>query len=86
MSGIKNISMSKEKNNINSGRRIHMKRYIPKIIVTILLVALCLPLNIVISNAASKDAKNVRSAYASVLKKKKYLNNQEKPCEYATFM
>ena len=50
-----------------------MKRYIPKIIVTILLVALCLPLNIVISNAASKD---VRSAYASVLKKKKYLNNQ----------
>ena len=34
-----------------------MKRYIPKIIVTILLVALCLPLNIVISNAASKDAK-----------------------------
>ena len=53
-----------------------MKRYISKIIVTILLAALCLPLNIVMSNAASKDAKNVRSAYASVLKKKKYLNNQ----------
>lgn len=67
--------MSK-KNNIYSGRRIHMKRYISKIIVTILLAALCLPLNFVISNAASKDTKNVRSAYASVLKKKKYLNNQ----------
>ena len=46
MSGIKNISMSKEKNNIYSGRRIHMKRYIPKIIVTILLGVACISIEL----------------------------------------
>lgn len=47
-----------------------MKRYIPKIIVTILLVALCLPLNIVISNAASKDAKMFARHTRPCLKRK----------------
>ena len=53
-----------------------MRKTVSKIITFTLLAALCLPQNAPMSNAASKDTKKVLSAYASVLKKKKYINEQ----------
>lgn len=52
-----------------------MKKILSKSIVFVLLAALCLPQNSTLSNAAKKDTKKVLSAYAAILKKKKYKND-----------
>ena len=52
-----------------------MKKILSKSIVFVLLAALCLSQNSTLSNAAKKDTKKVLSAYAAILKKKKYKND-----------